>query len=275
MYHQYTVRVTDDATLDRDGLAAALAARGVGSGVYYPRVVFDYDCFLDDPRVKVEAVPHARRAAREVLSLPVHPGLTRADVDRVVEAVARRASEADRPLRRSVVAVLVGRRGRGTILSLPAISDLVRTRRAARRGATMSERTQRAPLRVALVGRGAWGPCTPGSSPSPRTRSSAVVVDPSAAVGEPVAEQYRSRWVADVDSFDDFDAVIVAAPTDVHLEWARRSLDSGRPVLVEKPVSLAIAEHARWSTGPDSSTCRSPAACSNASVRWCTPRSRS
>jgi dTDP-4-amino-4,6-dideoxygalactose transaminase len=86
VWHQYTVRVRPDARLDRAGLAKALEAAGVGSGVYYPRTVFGYECFRDHPRVEVTAVPVAESAAREVLSLPVHPWLTDADVDRVVDA---------------------------------------------------------------------------------------------------------------------------------------------------------------------------------------------
>ena len=47
VFHQYTVRVTDDAALDRDALAEQLASRGVQSGIYYPRVVFDYACYRE------------------------------------------------------------------------------------------------------------------------------------------------------------------------------------------------------------------------------------
>jgi dTDP-4-amino-4,6-dideoxygalactose transaminase len=90
VFHQYTVRVTSDAALDRDTFASELAAMGVGSGVYYPRVVFDYDCYRDHPLVDVDAdVPNARQAAREVLSLPVHPHLSDGDVNRVAEAVRK------------------------------------------------------------------------------------------------------------------------------------------------------------------------------------------
>jgi dTDP-4-amino-4,6-dideoxygalactose transaminase len=60
---------------------------GIGSGVYYPRPVFDHDCYRAHPRVVVEPMPRAEAAAREVLSLPVHPGLAERDVERVVTAV--------------------------------------------------------------------------------------------------------------------------------------------------------------------------------------------
>jgi perosamine synthetase len=87
VFHQYTIRVTTEARLDRDALAARLRARGVGTGIYYPRVVFDYDCYRDHPGVVVSEVPEAFRAAREVLSLPVHPHLSVSDIDRIVDEV--------------------------------------------------------------------------------------------------------------------------------------------------------------------------------------------
>jgi dTDP-4-amino-4,6-dideoxygalactose transaminase len=79
VYHQYTIKVPQD----RDGFAAALLhEHGVGSGVYYPTPVHrlpSYDLVLDLPTTEV--------VAAQVLSLPVHPALSDADVDRVVDAV--------------------------------------------------------------------------------------------------------------------------------------------------------------------------------------------
>ncbi|SNS01886.1 dTDP-4-amino-4,6-dideoxygalactose transaminase [Geodermatophilus pulveris] len=88
VFHQYTVRVTADAAVDRAGFVAGLADRGVRAGVYYPRLVHDHACYREHPRVVIEPTPLAEQAAREVVSLPVHPKLDRADLDRVVEAVA-------------------------------------------------------------------------------------------------------------------------------------------------------------------------------------------
>lgn len=87
VWHQYTVLVGSEARVTRDELSAALAERGVGSGVYYPRVVFDYDCYRGHPRVIDGDFPVARRVAGECLSLPVHPYLSDADLDVVVESV--------------------------------------------------------------------------------------------------------------------------------------------------------------------------------------------
>lgn len=87
-YHQYTIRITDESPVTRDELIAALAAAGIGSGVYYPRVVWDYEIYRDHPLVaRTDDVTEAHRAAREVLSLPVHPLLTPEQVEAVAEAI--------------------------------------------------------------------------------------------------------------------------------------------------------------------------------------------
>lgn len=77
VYHQYTVRSTE-----RDALQAVLTERGVGTGVYYPTPIHRLPSFGLEL-----ALPETERAAREVLSLPVHPALTEADLEAVIAAV--------------------------------------------------------------------------------------------------------------------------------------------------------------------------------------------
>ena len=88
VWHQYTVRVTADARLTRDEFVSGLAELGVGSGIYYPRAVYDYHCFRSHPQVRVdEGCAVAERCATEVVSLPVHQHLTATDRARVADAV--------------------------------------------------------------------------------------------------------------------------------------------------------------------------------------------
>ncbi len=83
IYNQYTLRVLDGR---RDALAAFLGERGVGSGVYYPVPLHLQACFAylgySEGRF-----PEAERACREVLSLPVFPELTGAQLEYVAGAV--------------------------------------------------------------------------------------------------------------------------------------------------------------------------------------------
>jgi len=87
VFHQYTVRVTSEARLGRDELSSALSSAGIGNAVYYPKPIHGYSCYREHPRVQVERMPVAERAAAEVLSLPVHPLLSKQDIDRIVETV--------------------------------------------------------------------------------------------------------------------------------------------------------------------------------------------
>jgi dTDP-4-amino-4,6-dideoxygalactose transaminase len=87
VWHQYTVLVGTDAPVTRDELIAHLGAQGVGCGIYYPRLVFDYDCYADDPRVVGCDVPVARDVTARCVSLPVHPKLDEAAIDQIVAAV--------------------------------------------------------------------------------------------------------------------------------------------------------------------------------------------
>jgi dTDP-4-amino-4,6-dideoxygalactose transaminase len=78
-YHQYTIRVPED----RDAFAKALKDEyAIGSGMFYPVPNHELAPF----RVDVE-LPETARAARECLSLPIHPSVDLADLERIVGAV--------------------------------------------------------------------------------------------------------------------------------------------------------------------------------------------
>lgn len=82
VYHQYTIRVDGD----RDALVTALREEyGVGSGVYYP--IPNHRLASLAPYAPGLELPVTEEAARSVISLPVHPSLTQADRERIVEAV--------------------------------------------------------------------------------------------------------------------------------------------------------------------------------------------
>lgn len=87
VWHQFTVLVDEDSSIDRNELASSLTDAGVGSGIYYPRTAYDYDCYREHPRVVVEETPVASSVAARCLSIPVHAALSSDDVDSVVAAV--------------------------------------------------------------------------------------------------------------------------------------------------------------------------------------------
>jgi dTDP-4-amino-4,6-dideoxygalactose transaminase len=91
VWHQYTIRVTDDCAIDRATLIERLTADGIGCGIYYPHVIRDYDCYRDHARIVPSPTPVAERCAREVLSLPVHQHLTNGELEQIVASVRRAA----------------------------------------------------------------------------------------------------------------------------------------------------------------------------------------
>jgi dTDP-4-amino-4,6-dideoxygalactose transaminase len=81
VYHQLTV-----STARRDDLAAHLSAEGVGSSVHYPSPLHRQPA-LSAIVAEPPELPHAERAANEVLCLPMFPELSEEEVARAVEAV--------------------------------------------------------------------------------------------------------------------------------------------------------------------------------------------
>lgn len=81
VYHQYTVQHHD-----RDGLAARLREQGIDSAVIYP-IALHKQPFYEKLGYAEHRLPVAEAAAERVLSLPVHPGLTDADVQVVADGV--------------------------------------------------------------------------------------------------------------------------------------------------------------------------------------------
>lgn len=79
VYHQYTIRVVGH---NRDAFGAEMTKRGVGNGVYYPIPVHRLPSFgltFD--------LPNTTSAANEVLSIPVHPALSQADLETIVSVI--------------------------------------------------------------------------------------------------------------------------------------------------------------------------------------------
>lgn len=81
-YHLYVVRHSQ-----RDSLAVALKAAGIGTGIHYPVPVHLQKAYLGETEIGPDGLHETEEASRKVLSLPMHPFLSDADVDRVAAAV--------------------------------------------------------------------------------------------------------------------------------------------------------------------------------------------
>jgi len=79
--NQYTIRAQK-----RDELQKHLNSRKIGNSIYYPLPLHRQPCF-EYLGYKEGAFPQSELAAREVLSLPVFPELTRPQLDEVIDGV--------------------------------------------------------------------------------------------------------------------------------------------------------------------------------------------
>ncbi|HET6697673.1 MAG TPA: DegT/DnrJ/EryC1/StrS family aminotransferase [Nocardioidaceae bacterium] len=88
VFHQYTIRVPGGAER-RDRVREQLREHGVGTGVYYPTPIHLLKPYRpgEHPTNRDWDLPETMRAAAEVLSLPVWPGLTDDQLARIVDAV--------------------------------------------------------------------------------------------------------------------------------------------------------------------------------------------
>jgi dTDP-4-amino-4,6-dideoxygalactose transaminase len=87
-YYLYTLRLKKG----RDRVKESLAAAGVGSGVYWPVPVHRTPLYQGLGYSK-KKLPRTEDAAKRVLSIPVHPGVSQGDLKRVGDAFLSAARE--------------------------------------------------------------------------------------------------------------------------------------------------------------------------------------
>ena len=84
VFHQYTIRVKNL----RDEFSKTLTELGVGNSVYYPTPVHKLPSFQDPIDL-----PETTLASEQVLSIPIHPSLSKKDLIRIADAVSSTAEK--------------------------------------------------------------------------------------------------------------------------------------------------------------------------------------
>ncbi|MBR2557940.1 MAG: DegT/DnrJ/EryC1/StrS family aminotransferase [Methanobrevibacter sp.] len=88
VYHQYTIRVEKG---NRNDWVELINESGVGTGIHYPIPLYNQPVY---GKLGIEGkCPNAELAADNVISLPVHPSLTKEDLDLVIEAVKKASAK--------------------------------------------------------------------------------------------------------------------------------------------------------------------------------------
>ncbi len=90
VYHLYVIRVLNGR---RDELRNYLKDQGINTGIHYPKPLHEQPCILDylkncyNETIDPSAFPVTNQITKEILSLPMYPGLTIDDITQVVNSI--------------------------------------------------------------------------------------------------------------------------------------------------------------------------------------------
>ncbi|MGI8503336.1 MAG: DegT/DnrJ/EryC1/StrS family aminotransferase [Hassallia sp.] len=87
VYHLYVVKIDDSCPLERQKIQEQLTAAGIQTGIHYPIPCHLQPAFTD-LGYQIGDFPQAEKQAKQILSLPMYPGLSHSQVKEVVAALA-------------------------------------------------------------------------------------------------------------------------------------------------------------------------------------------
>ncbi|MBW4569771.1 MAG: DegT/DnrJ/EryC1/StrS family aminotransferase [Tolypothrix carrinoi HA7290-LM1] len=87
VYHLYVIKIDDSCVLERQQIQEQLAAVGIQTGIHYPIPCHLQPAFTD-LGYQIGDFPQAEKQAKQILSLPMYPGLSHSQVKEVVAALA-------------------------------------------------------------------------------------------------------------------------------------------------------------------------------------------
>ncbi|MBN2420933.1 DegT/DnrJ/EryC1/StrS aminotransferase family protein, partial [Candidatus Woesearchaeota archaeon] len=87
VYHQYSVLV-DGFKLSREELIEHLKKNEVGSAVFYPKPLHLHPHFQRQGFNEGD-FPFSEMVSKQILSLPVHPGVTEEDAAKIIDTIKK------------------------------------------------------------------------------------------------------------------------------------------------------------------------------------------
>jgi dTDP-4-amino-4,6-dideoxygalactose transaminase len=100
VYHLYVIKIDDSCLLERQQIQEQLTAAGIQTGIHYPIPCHLQPAFTN-LGYQLGDFPQAERLAKQILSLPMYPGLSNGQIQEVVAAIALSLSSKQQQLSRS------------------------------------------------------------------------------------------------------------------------------------------------------------------------------
>jgi dTDP-4-amino-4,6-dideoxygalactose transaminase len=89
VYHQYTIKIDENQFgHSRDDLIHELNRNDIFPGIFYPKSLHLFPTFKVFG-YKENDFPKSENLTHSVLSLPVHPGISENDVQKVIDVISR------------------------------------------------------------------------------------------------------------------------------------------------------------------------------------------
>lgn len=86
VFYQYVIKVERNYPMKRDTLAGYLKKRGIETAVHYPKPINKQPLYVNLGYDK-KTYPNAEEASKRVLSLPVHPLVTKEDIEYIADTL--------------------------------------------------------------------------------------------------------------------------------------------------------------------------------------------
>lgn len=84
VYHQYTIKITDECKLTREKIMDKLKENGIGFGIFYPKPLHLHPNF-EKLGYKEGDFPISEKIAKQILSLPVHAKVSNDDIEKIIK----------------------------------------------------------------------------------------------------------------------------------------------------------------------------------------------
>ncbi|BAZ68586.1 DegT/DnrJ/EryC1/StrS aminotransferase [Fischerella sp. NIES-4106] len=87
VYHLYVIRVCESCAVDRCVIQEQLTAMGIQTGIHYP-ITCHLQPGFSNLGYQIGDFPQAEMLANQILSLPIYPGLSNSQIQKITDAIA-------------------------------------------------------------------------------------------------------------------------------------------------------------------------------------------